>query len=340
MINDKLAIDFVLIWVDNNDPKWRKSFIEHLSESKKTDDTREVRYRDWGLLPYWFRGVERFAPWVNKIHFITCGHYPEWLNLKHPKLNFVQHKEYMPEECLPTFNSNPIELYLHRIKELSEYFVLFNDDFFIINNISPGRFFRHGLPCDIAAFDVIASTSPSNKFAHIILNNISVINQKFRKFEVLKSNKDKWFNWKYGINIFRNLALLPWPYFTGFINPHLPYAYLKSTLNEVWNHYDDLLSRASLEKFRSENDYSHWLFRYWQLVRGNFYPFNVYQTSVYYEISKRTIAQIEDTIRYQKKAIVVLNDVENESSIQFEEYRERILALFQIILPEKSSFEK
>ena len=25
-------------------------------------------------LKYWFRGVEKFAPWVNKIYFITYGH--------------------------------------------------------------------------------------------------------------------------------------------------------------------------------------------------------------------------------------------------------------------------
>ena len=29
----------------------------------------EVRYRDWQNLKYWFRAVEKYAPWVRKIHF-------------------------------------------------------------------------------------------------------------------------------------------------------------------------------------------------------------------------------------------------------------------------------
>lgn len=37
-------------------------------------DIREERYRDWDNLQYWFRGVEKFAPWVRKIHFVTWGH--------------------------------------------------------------------------------------------------------------------------------------------------------------------------------------------------------------------------------------------------------------------------
>ncbi|MBQ6357217.1 MAG: capsule biosynthesis protein CapK, partial [Solobacterium sp.] len=38
------------------------------------------RFKDWGLFKYWFRGVEKFAPWVNKIYFITWGHVPTWLD--------------------------------------------------------------------------------------------------------------------------------------------------------------------------------------------------------------------------------------------------------------------
>ena len=340
MYSENTKIDFVLPWVDGNDPEWRASFLAHLPESRKNDDAREVRYRDWGLLRFWFRGVERFAPWVNKIHFITCGHYPEWLNLEHTKLNFVKHEDYIPLEYLPTFNSNPIELNVHRLKELSEHFVLFNDDFFLIDNVKPERFFQNGLPCDIAAFDVVASTSPTNKFAHILLNNVSVINERFGKFNVIKSHKSKWFNPLYGIHLLRNIALLPWPYFTGFMNPHLPNAYLRSTLREVWTSYGDLLAEACTKRFRSINDYSHWLFRYWQLVKGDFHPINVFASSAYVEITERTIPWIERAIARQEKPILVLNDAELSEHVPFETYQKRLLAAFQRILPDKSTFEK
>ena len=71
-------IDFVLPWVDGNDKEWidlkRKyeSSVEILSKSNPEVNDAS-RYRDYGLLKYWFRGVDRFAPWVNRVFFVTCG---------------------------------------------------------------------------------------------------------------------------------------------------------------------------------------------------------------------------------------------------------------------------
>ena len=74
-------------------------------------------------MPYWFRAVEKFAPWVRKIHFVTCGHVPAFLNLAHPKLHHVKHEGFLPPEVLPTFSSHAIEMNLHRIPGLAEHFV-------------------------------------------------------------------------------------------------------------------------------------------------------------------------------------------------------------------------
>ena len=71
----KYEIDFVVTWVDGNDPAWRQEKAKY-SGAGNWDDSEE-RYRDWELLQYWFRGVEQFAPWVRKIHFVTWGHLPE-----------------------------------------------------------------------------------------------------------------------------------------------------------------------------------------------------------------------------------------------------------------------
>ena len=107
-------IDFVIIWVDGSDPEWRAVKNQYVPKAIGEDD-QEVRYRDWDNLQYWFRGVEKYTPWVNKIHFVTWGHLPKWLNVNHPKLHIVNHKDYIPEEYLPTFNSHTIEMNLHRI---------------------------------------------------------------------------------------------------------------------------------------------------------------------------------------------------------------------------------
>ena len=76
-------IDFVIPWVDGADLEWKKSFNQYCpKEKQKLIDLSDERYRDYGLLKYWFRGVEKFAPYVRKVHFITNGQKPAWLNIK------------------------------------------------------------------------------------------------------------------------------------------------------------------------------------------------------------------------------------------------------------------
>ena len=147
--SDNERIDFVIPWVDGSDPEWLKERnavssdigksvsseggcgSDSLKNGDSIEDNSGARYYSWDNLQYWFRGVEKFAPWVNKIHFVTWGHIPPWMNTDAPKLHIVNHKDYIPEQFLPTFNSNTIELNFHRIEGLSEKFVYFNDDTFI-----------------------------------------------------------------------------------------------------------------------------------------------------------------------------------------------------------------
>ena len=146
-------IDFVVPWVDGNDDKW----IEERKKNKEGfdgGDDNECRFRDWGLLKYWFRSIERNAPWMRKVHFITYGHLPSFLNPNCPKLHIVKHKDYIPHQYLPTFSANPIELNMHRIEDLSECFVYFNDDMFILDHTTPEFFFKNGKPCDSAVMNV------------------------------------------------------------------------------------------------------------------------------------------------------------------------------------------
>ena len=137
-LGEDQKIDFVIAWVDGNDPEWRREKSDRISGISGFDrvDDREERYRDWDNLHYWFRGVEKFAPWVRKIHLVTWGHIPHWLNIEHPKLNIVRHEEFISEKFCPTFNSHTIEWNLHRIPDLSENFVYFNDDIFLLKSIA------------------------------------------------------------------------------------------------------------------------------------------------------------------------------------------------------------
>ena len=54
-------IDFVITWVDGNDPAWQKERAVY-SKSSCTDEGQRGgidihRYRDWDLMRFWFRGI-------------------------------------------------------------------------------------------------------------------------------------------------------------------------------------------------------------------------------------------------------------------------------------------
>jgi hypothetical protein len=105
-----MDIDFVITWVDMDDPKWQAEFAKYSGKKENTKNgVSEARFRDYGFLKYWFRGVEKFAPWVRKIHFVTSGQKPDWLDANNPKINLVNHKDYIPAQFLPTYNSVVIE---------------------------------------------------------------------------------------------------------------------------------------------------------------------------------------------------------------------------------------
>jgi len=323
-------IDFVICWVDGNDKEWQKDKAKYNPDV--FSDSRNIRYRDWENLQYWFRGVEKFAPWVNKIHFVTWGHIPSWLNRDHPKLNIVRHEDCIPGDYLPTFSARPIEVNLHRIENLAEQFVYFNDDMFILNSLKESDFFRNGMPCDIAAINI--AISPDDIHGNAKLNAVNIINKYFSKKNVISNNKMKWYNLKYGKALFRTLLLTPWKLFTGFYTPHLPNAFLKQTFEEVWNKEADILEITSSHKFRERSDVTQYLFKFWQLASGNFSPRK--------NIGKLYKIGIEDqelleAIEEQKYKIVCLNDTEEIEN--FERAKKSINNSFEKVLNEKSDFE-
>ena len=128
MEKETCKIDFVVPWVDSSDPAWIEQYNHYRPEKPITD---RGRFRNWDIFRYWFRAVEQYAPWVNKVYLVTNGTFPEWVNAECPKLVLVRHEDYIPEKFLPTFSSHTIELNMDKIPGLSEHFVYFNDDMYI-----------------------------------------------------------------------------------------------------------------------------------------------------------------------------------------------------------------
>ncbi|GAB6012785.1 Stealth CR1 domain-containing protein [Viscerimonas tarda] len=325
-------IDFVLPWVDGSDSQWQARFAQYAGLD---GDSQNIRFRNWDLLRYWFRSIEKYAPWFRHIYFITSGELPEWLNLNHPRLRWIKHEDYVPAEYLPTFSANTIEMNLHRIEGLSEQFVYFNDDTFITKPVEESLFFYKDLPCDGA---IMTARPVSGGIIHMVINDLGVLDRHFDKHRTIKKNPFKWFNYKYGRGLVSNLLLYPWVEFSGFIDPHMPNAFLKSTLTKIWENEPDLLNQTCQTKFRTNNDVNQWLIRYWQLAEGNFHPVNRLKGSLCTDISDENKQSVCAAIVNQQYTMLCLNDSDNITD--FETLKLELQNSFEAILPQKSVFEK
>lgn len=266
-------IDFVITWVDGADPQWlskKKEYEDADFSLKKTEHEKgTVRYRDWGLLRYLFRGIERYAPWVHHIFLVTDQQTPAWLNTDHPKISVVDHKDFIPPQYLPTFNSHTIELNLYKIPGLSEQFVYFNDDCLLTNNCRQEDFFICGRSVDEAALNGINGND--EEFATIQFSSISLMNRHYSTSDCRK-HLSKWLYPGYGTLNIRTLLLLPFNRLQGIYNPHGPMGILKSSCRRVWERDEEVLDETCKCRFRSGYNVSPYIFRYEQLLSGNFIP--------------------------------------------------------------------
>jgi hypothetical protein len=138
----KDKIDYVFPYVDNGDAKWLESFRKYTKNNSKhllyneNLDTNSGRFRaNEEMLKYKFRALEKHMPWVGIVHFIVASptQIPKWLNKD--TVNIVYHYQIVPNQFLPIFNVNPIELNLHNIVGLSDKFIYSNDDVFPNNTL-------------------------------------------------------------------------------------------------------------------------------------------------------------------------------------------------------------
>lgn len=128
-------IDIVYTWVDGADPTFLYN-VQHWQQRLRVDvaesDIRCHRFRNNQELRYSLRSVEKFMPWIRHIYIVTNGQKPSWLQFDQQRLIHIAHEQLFPNpQDLPTFNSNAIEMHLHRIPGLSRRYLYLNDDLFL-----------------------------------------------------------------------------------------------------------------------------------------------------------------------------------------------------------------
>jgi len=131
---NSLKVDLVYLWVSASDPKWISKYKKHIDSN-----INESRLMDYNEINFSLQTVEKFFNWVNKIFIITDNQQPDLKNLSEKflsKIRIVDHSEIIPQNILPVFNSELIQPFIWKIKDLSEIFIVMDDDIFFGNYIN------------------------------------------------------------------------------------------------------------------------------------------------------------------------------------------------------------
>ena len=314
-----LKIDLVYLWVNNKDEKWQEK-RRYWADKLKISSIREnndCRFFDNEELRFSLRSAEMYAPWINKIFIITDNQIPKWLDIKHPKIKIVDHKEILPEDCLPCFNSEAIETCIANIPDLSEYFLLANDDKFFASNVIPEDFFDKNK-------NPIVKMRPLNWSTNDIKNclykqsYIFTVNTFSSKFATRKDY----------------LKLEP---------IHCIEAYRKSYFLECKKIFAKEFAETSQKKFRMYGSIQHPIIDMYMLEckKCNFFEdvsiqkqeLTSHVSNLYLTLGNKNV--MHKIIKDKKPKLLCINDCELTLDI----HRKNLPELLQILYPEKQSWE-
>lgn len=318
MMNNKdiMDVDLVYLWVDGNDPVWQ---AKHNAFIGKTEESSPInckgRYANNDELKYSLRSVETYAPWIRTIFIVTDNQVPEWLDISNTKVKIIDHKDIMPAESLPCFNSALIEHFLYKIPGLAEHFLLANDDMYLNKAVTVGDFFtKEGFPI------IRLGRRPFRKFRWFW--RINVRKKPLKNYSFTIARASQLVDDKYGV------------YYTGMPHHNID-SYLKSDMQRVVEDYfRDEFAANNKNRMRSNDDIQRILFSYTALAlkRGKL-RYVTRKESMHVEIQKERHYRRLEKFR---PMFFCMNDSEyakDEDRKTAKEYLERRF-------PDKSEFEK
>lgn len=136
-------MDAVISYVNGCEKVWRTEFNKYSAFTP----SKYFRFYDWGTLKYVLRGISQYMPYIDNVFLVVSNieQVPDYVD--QTKVKIVLHKDFIPEEYLPTFQPNAIEIFMHMISGLGEEFVYFNDDMIPVSPISYNDLIQDNKPC-------------------------------------------------------------------------------------------------------------------------------------------------------------------------------------------------
>ena len=288
-------IPIVYLWVDGSDKEYKKRYSLLVNSRNRDNDD----------LKYSLRSLETYMPWwKGKLYIVTDNQRPSWLMLN-DNIIIVDHKDIIPENFLPTFNSHFIQRYVHNIEGIEDNFLLFDDDFILNNSLRPEDFIKDGILI--------------NKFndSVISLNKLTIKNNLWKAsvFQTMNILKDK---------LNDNFDML-------YLN-HSPYVLSKKSIIECNELFKNELE-DNIFKFRDYEIATVYLYIYNYHITNNI-PIKVTDNRCFFMDVKddSEFISLQETII--DKQFVCFND-----SFGSKDTSRRLKELYDRLLPFKSSYE-
>ena len=137
-------IDAVITWVDGSEPNYKLKLEENLKNKKIINR----QYTQANEIDFCVASIIKFAPFVRKIFIVTDKQKPRFSGIRHmvslEKIEIIDHEEIFRDnlDCMPSFNIRSIDALLFKIKNLSDKFIYFNDDMFLIKETTKEDWFK------------------------------------------------------------------------------------------------------------------------------------------------------------------------------------------------------
>ena len=301
-----MIIDYVIPFVDMDDPNWRNLYKKYVRSNL---NSHSRRFKDFGMLRYQFRGIEKNIPWIRNVYLVVQSEsqIPKWLNVKHPKLKIIYHKDIIPSRFLPTFNSSVIEMWYNRIPGISEYFIVSNDDMIPVKPLDEKHYYRGNLPVYASRLlDSNIKLESNGIWKHILFNSKKLSSRLNKKRNVL-----------------------------SYSNPHLLLPHTLSIWNEVWKKGKlSLLRGMENSRVRNRRNHNHWLFSFFAIIAGKaIIDMNIPHKGYISLDSESDIEKLKELVK--TSSVVCVND----GKYAGKDAERDLKKIFEEIFPEKSSFE-
>lgn len=251
-------IDAVITWVDGSQPAQQEKLKFYIEKEKAGQSPNVIssRFDASGEIKYCLVSILNFAPFIRHIYIVTDGQKPDieetvakYFPERLKDIKYVDHQEIFKgyEQYLPVFNSRSIESMLWRIPGISERFICFNDDFFIVKPLSKSDWVQNG------KLVLRGKWSPVPIF-HLLWHRVITSAKKRRaSFHLGQWNAA----WQAGYR------------FRYFVFEHTPYSVSKSVIEEFYAQNPDVLERNVSYRFRHPDQFNPCSLSYHLCLRQN-----------------------------------------------------------------------